>query len=304
MNHGLNLGGIEAIQSMEGTKKGAMGLMRSSGTVKDVHHAVEREMKMKVSFKVIGERHGDMWIDGVQLGMKEILIYLIEHFGSEENARATGCEIAIMVDGSKLDNYCIHVTCGFKMTDNDPRDTLEVDEKDPLERGKFMLQTFQLYKNAFPITSIIAKDNKSTYNKFLHHIFEVVQEFSDVGVPELRCKPFRVSEPQYMNISQLCMNAKQIPYFCHLFQKHSDNIGRPNQMPCGKCAQICGKGFCYHYTLMDSNVIRKLLAKKETIDKTDEGQRLTFVCEQVYGGDWDAYYAACDLQSVLGLMLA
>jgi hypothetical protein len=36
---------------MEGTKKGAMGLVWSSGTVKDVHRAVEREMKTKVTFK-------------------------------------------------------------------------------------------------------------------------------------------------------------------------------------------------------------------------------------------------------------
>jgi hypothetical protein len=71
MNHGLNLGGIEVIRNMEGTKKGAMGLVWSSGTVKDVHRAVEREMQTKVAFKLIGERHDDMWIDGVQLNVKD-----------------------------------------------------------------------------------------------------------------------------------------------------------------------------------------------------------------------------------------
>jgi hypothetical protein len=80
INHGLNLCGIEVIRNMDGTKKGAMGLVWSSYTVKDVHHAVEREMKTKVSFKLIGERHEDMWIDGVQLNFKELLIYLIKHF--------------------------------------------------------------------------------------------------------------------------------------------------------------------------------------------------------------------------------
>jgi hypothetical protein len=68
-------------------------------------------------------------------------------------------------------------------------------------------------------------------------------------------------------------------------QKHSDNIALPNQMACGECARICDKAFCYHYLLVDSEVIRKLLANKETLDKTDEGQHLAFVCEQVYGGD-------------------
>jgi hypothetical protein len=60
MNHGLNLGGIEVIRNMERTKKGAMGLVWSSGTVKDVHRAVEQEMQTKVVFKLIGESHDDM----------------------------------------------------------------------------------------------------------------------------------------------------------------------------------------------------------------------------------------------------
>jgi hypothetical protein len=47
MNHGLNLGGIEVIRNIEGTKKGTMGLVWSSGTDKDVHRAVEWEMKKR-----------------------------------------------------------------------------------------------------------------------------------------------------------------------------------------------------------------------------------------------------------------
>jgi hypothetical protein len=265
MNHGLNLGDIEVIRNMEGTKKGAMGLVWSSGTVKDVHRAVEREMQTKVAFKLIGERHDDMWIDGVQLNVKELLIYLIKKIGLEEKARASDCEIAIMVDGAKLDDYCIHVTCGFKMTDKDARDPLT---------GKLLLPTIQSSNNGFPITSIIAKDNKSTYNKFLRHIFECGQELRDDGIPELGWKPFRVSEPQDMKSSQLCMNrggaAKQIPYFCHLCQKHSDGIARPNQTVCGKCARICESGSCYHYPMMDSDVTKKLLDKKKRLDETDE----------------------------------
>jgi hypothetical protein len=33
----------------------------------NIHRAIEREMKTKVSFKEIGERHDDMWIDSVEL---------------------------------------------------------------------------------------------------------------------------------------------------------------------------------------------------------------------------------------------
>jgi hypothetical protein len=40
MNPGLNLGGIEVIHEMEGTKNGGQGIVGSSGTVKDIHRAV------------------------------------------------------------------------------------------------------------------------------------------------------------------------------------------------------------------------------------------------------------------------
>jgi hypothetical protein len=130
-----------------------MGLLWSSGMVKDVHRAVEREMQEKVSFKLIGERHKYMWIDGVQLDLKEILIYLRNHFGLEEKVRASGCEIAITVDGAKLDNYCIHVTCGFKIIDKDARDPLDIDKDDPLKRGNQISPTIQSSSKNPPTTS-------------------------------------------------------------------------------------------------------------------------------------------------------
>jgi hypothetical protein len=58
----------------------------SYGTVQDVHRAVEREMKTHISFKLIGERFDDTWIDGVELNLNELLIYLIKHYGLEEKA--------------------------------------------------------------------------------------------------------------------------------------------------------------------------------------------------------------------------
>jgi hypothetical protein len=188
------------------------------------------------------------------------------------------------------------------MTDKDARDPLDIDENDPLKRGKLLLLNIQSSENNFPITSIIANDNKSTYNKFLQHIFEFGQELRYVGIPELGWKPFRVSEPQDMKSSQLCMNcggaAKQIPYVFHLCQNHSDDIARPNQMTCGKCAQICDMAFCYHYPMIDSNEIQRLLEKKYTLNKTDEAQHSSFFCEKLYGGDWEAHCGAYDFHLV------
>jgi hypothetical protein len=51
----------------------------------------------------------------------------------EKKARESGCEIAITVDGAKLNNYCIHVTCRFKMMDKDAHDPLDIDEDDLLK---------------------------------------------------------------------------------------------------------------------------------------------------------------------------
>jgi hypothetical protein len=103
------------------------------------------------------------------------------------------------------------------------------------------------------------KDNKSTYNKFLRHIFESGQELRAVGILELGWKPFRVSEPQYIKISQLCMNlggaAKKILHVCHLCQKHSDDIARLNQTVCGKWALICETFWCVYYVVYDQDYV-------------------------------------------------
>jgi hypothetical protein len=104
-----------------------------------------------------------------------------------------------------------------------------------------------------------------------------------------------------MKSSQICMSrggaANQILYVCHLCQKHSDDIARPNQMACATCARTPGK-LCYCYPLMDTVFIVSLTAKKDTIDTIPEAQRLTFLCEQLYNGDWHHHYSASDLHLV------
>jgi hypothetical protein len=91
--------------------------------------------------------------------------------------------------------------------------------------------------------------------------------------------------------------ANQIPYFCHLCQKHTDDMVGPNQLPCSKCVLTKGK-VCYCYPLMDADVVADLRKKKEVLDNTPEAERLAFVCEQMYAGDWQQYYLACNLHLV------
>jgi hypothetical protein len=151
MNHGLNLGEIEVIHEMEVNIKGCMELVCSSGMIKDVHRAVEREIMSKVSFKLIGEAHqvcgwmilSSMWNNSY--------FFIIKLFGIQAKARSTCCEKSITVDGAKLDDYFCHITCGFKPTDKDSKDHLS---------GRLLFDTMQSERNCIAIVSIIAKDKK------------------------------------------------------------------------------------------------------------------------------------------------
>jgi hypothetical protein len=85
-------------------------------------------------------------------------------------------------------------------------------------------------------------------------MFEFGQHLMDVGIEELGWKTFLVTEPQDMQSSQICMNigcaVKQIPHFCHLCQTHSDDVARPNQMPCGTWSH-CPAGVAFlHYPMI------------------------------------------------------
>jgi hypothetical protein len=137
---------------------------------------------------------------------------------------------------------------------------------------------------------MITKDNKAMFDTFLRHIFVFCQEIRENGIPEIGCLPFRVAEPQDMKISQIsqiCMGrggaAKQIPHFCHLCQKHSDNLARPTQVKCHKCCSN-GNHNCFCYPIADAKKIASVRLLKAAIDAKEEPKRLTFLCEQLYGG--------------------
>jgi hypothetical protein len=100
-----------------------------------------------------------------------------------------------------------------------------------------------------------------------------LETFSCVGTA-------RHEEQSSVHESWACRKTNTILF--SLVSKHSDDIDRPNQMACNKCARICDKAFCYDYPMMDTDVIRNLSSKKETLDKMDEAECLTFVCEQHY----------------------
>jgi hypothetical protein len=90
-------------------------------------------------------------------------MYLMKSYCLEEKAWARDCKISIIVDGSKLDDYCHHITCGLKMTEPDAHDPLLIYESDPQKRVKLVFEVMQSEKNSFHIVYLIAKDNTSTY---------------------------------------------------------------------------------------------------------------------------------------------
>jgi hypothetical protein len=198
-----------------------------------------------MDFTIINARHNGIWIDGVEIDAKKIFIYLVNHYGLAKKAKTVGIEVSITVDSAKLDDYWCHTTAGWKFTDISTRDQLIVDVDDPEKRLNLLVETMQSERCCFPIIMIIVKDNIATYDKFLRHIFAFFQEIRDNGIPELGWLPFQVTDPQDMKSSQLCMGrggaSKQLPHFCHLCQKHSHDLSRPNQVKCHGCLSTGNK---------------------------------------------------------------
>jgi hypothetical protein len=165
------------------------------------------------------------------------LTFLVHHFSLSEEVATRREELALTVDGALLDETAGHVTIGFKVCDKDsicPIMKLLIFNEDK-ERSNL-----QLGKFCFPDEMLLTKDNKETYNKYLHDIFNDVELLSDEGMPELSWLPFDIPEPQDMKSFQLCLGrggaCKVNTYPCHLCQLYIDNVQLPNQIACQKCA--------------------------------------------------------------------
>jgi hypothetical protein len=122
MHHGLNLTGIDNIRKIHYGKKRTKKRFWSSAEVKRVQRKAERDMQELISFTVIKERHQDALVDGVRFDMRALFGYLIESFGFGEDAKHRNVEIAVTVDGARLDDNCQHVTTGFKICDKLAKD--------------------------------------------------------------------------------------------------------------------------------------------------------------------------------------
>jgi hypothetical protein len=245
MHHGLNLTGIYNMREIEYANKHAIKLLWSSSQVKRVQRQAEIHMQEVIYFTVIKETHQETNVDGVRFDTWALFEYLITSFGLSEDACNRNVEISITVDGAKIDANSGHVTIVFKICDKNAKYHVTVkyiythldgfkddDHLDNLQSGAW----------CFPILSILEKDNKGMYKKYLRPIIEYCEELITVGVPALGWKPFLVSEPQDMKSCWLCLhrggaaNSPSVKHFCHVCHTiRSEDIALLKQVPCTSC---------------------------------------------------------------------
>jgi hypothetical protein len=75
-------------------------------------------MALKVPWEIIQGSKCQIH-DGLSLDTKALFIHLVKSFGLEGKAKQGELEMAITIDGTKLDAKINHVTWGFKLTYRD-----------------------------------------------------------------------------------------------------------------------------------------------------------------------------------------
>jgi hypothetical protein len=184
LNHGLNITGLEALRKIENLPKWARGFIMSSSAVKTVFRKVETVMKSEMTTKqtqvAIDEGRDAQIIDGVELDIEALCVYLINRWDLGEISKKRNVEIAITIDAAELDNETNHVTVGVKLCDK----AIQC----PVTKMRIFseLCNLQSDKWCFPIT----------YIRHLKDVFDFCQRLRTFGLPEHGWLPFMVAEPQ------------------------------------------------------------------------------------------------------------
>jgi hypothetical protein len=129
LRHGINLSGVDSLRGMDPLhycKNGAArsntnSVLWSSGSIKNCMRDVEKTMTEKIGWKAIHEIHDEKLVDGVKLDTDKLFTYLINAFHLSDIALNESVEIALTVDGAKLDDQVHHITTGFKICDKRAR---------------------------------------------------------------------------------------------------------------------------------------------------------------------------------------
>jgi hypothetical protein len=141
----------------------------------------------------------------------------------------------ITIDGAKLEGKLCHIIIGLEIVNVDAVDT---------STGKGVLRNMQSDRWCFPVITIIAKDNNSTYKKYFDYIFDFYNKVRENGLTTkygTQWNPFIVPDPQDMKSHQLCLRVggafkgPGVVIFCHLCSRTGDDVAVPNQIRCDTC---------------------------------------------------------------------
>jgi hypothetical protein len=258
---GCNLSGYQNIVNVErGKNKRRQCLLRSSSTIRNTMEVAEEMMVLKVPWKIIQGSKGQIH-DGFSFDTKALFIHLVKSFGLEGKAKQGELEMAITIDGAKLDAKINHVTWGFKLTDKDSRCPIT---------GMLIyseLKNMQSDSWSFPGTTLFEDDNSKTYEQSFCDQFAFVRLLRTEGIPELGWLPCKVAEPSDMKAHQIVLGrggaAKRHRLFCHCCSKRSIEIDEENVCPCGMC--LLSGHQCLHARVVDDHYYTSCQYEKQSI---------------------------------------
>jgi hypothetical protein len=154
---------------------------------------------------------------------------------------------------------------------------------------------------------VLSKDNRKTYNDCLRSIFEDFHLLRTEGVPELGWMPFEVPDPQDMKSFQLCLNrvgaCKGTNYLCDMCQLHSDNVQRPEQLPCENCVMVSPPENCYCHPMHDAEYCSFAQTRLTEMHENPDAKHLASICRCIkakWGNtQWEMLYDKCSMPHIL-----
>jgi hypothetical protein len=118
----------------------------------------EEIMTETVSWELVADSNGNINC-GFSFDIEKLFIHLIKSYGLEEKAKNGEIEMAIKIDGAKLDSKVFHVSLGFNLTEKDS--VCPIAEQNMF----YELKNLQSDKWCYPVKTIFEKHNQEMYEE-------------------------------------------------------------------------------------------------------------------------------------------
>jgi hypothetical protein len=148
---------------------------------------------------------------GFSFDIEKLFIHLIKSYGLEEKSKNRKVEIAIAIDGAKLDSKVSHVSFSFKLTNKDY--VCPIAEQNIF----YELKNLQSDKWCYPVKTIFEKDNQETDEEHFDNEFYFFRRVRAIGIPALSWKPFKIGEPQDTKAHQITLLREVLRSEKHIF---------------------------------------------------------------------------------------